>query len=247
MKLKETFSTIPEQYDKARLDYPAQMFRDILSYSKLKKNDAILEIGTGTGKATEPFAKTKHPLIANDLSKALLSIAKRHLKKYKNVRYIAQPFEDIKLADNRFGLIFCAQALHWVMPSVRFTKTRRLLRPGGTLAVFWNFNYYNKWIGKMAMALHKKYSRSKGGKANAIIDDLKADRHFTDVKIKTYFRNIRMTHQEYVTMQTSYSWYLNLSSNRKKMALEDLWRGTEKFPNPITIPIKTKLIMARKK
>jgi len=247
MKLKETFSTIPKLYDKARLDYPAPLFRDILRYAKLKKNDPILEIGTGTGKATIPFAKTGHPLIANDLSRSLLKIAKRNLKWYKNVRYIVSTFENAQLPGNRFGLIFCAQAFHWVKPSVRFTKTLRLLRPGGTLALFWNYNYYDRGIGKMALAIHKKYSHAKGDRANVIIDDLKSNKHFTGTKLKIYRRAVRMSHQEYVTMQTSYSWYLSLSAVRKKQARADLFTMVKRLPDPLSLPIKTKLMMANKK
>lgn len=247
MKLKETFSTIPEQYDRARLDYPAPLFRDVLKYAALKNGDPILEIGAGTGKATEPFAKTGHPLIANDLSGSLLRLAKKNLRKYTNIRYIARPFKDIKLPANRFALIFSAQAFHWIEPGIRFSKTLRLLRPGSTLALFWNYNYYDRGIGKLAMALHKKYSRDKGGRANVIIDDLKKNRRFTAAKLVVYRRRVRMTHRDYVTMQTSYSWYLHLSDTMRKQALTDLWAMVKKFPNPLSLPIRTKLMMARKK
>ncbi|MBI5038011.1 MAG: class I SAM-dependent methyltransferase [Candidatus Kerfeldbacteria bacterium] len=247
MKLKETFSTIPEQYDKARLDYPSQMFRDVIQYAGLKKSDPILEIGIGTGKASEPFVRRGNAYVANDISIGLVTIARRNLKRYRRVKYIIKPFENIKLPKNRFGLIFSAQTFHWIKPSTRFSKTHALLKPGGTLALMWNYNYYDRGIGKMALRLHKKYSRARGGKADAIIKQLKAHKQFTHVTLKEYQRNLHMTHQEYITMQTSFSWYLALSEKRKKQALADLKHIVSRFPKNIPIPIRTKLVMAKKK
>ena len=106
MKLKETFSTIAHQYDQSRVDYPPTVFRDIIKYVKLTKKDPILEIGIGTGKATYPFARLKNPILANDISPALVKVAKLKLKKYPNVKYIIGQFENINLPKNNFKLIF---------------------------------------------------------------------------------------------------------------------------------------------
>lgn len=247
MKLKETFSTIPELYDRARLDYPAALFRDILKFAHLKKNDPILEIGIGTGKATEPFARLGNPLLGNDLSRSLISVAKKRLNKYRNVQYKVGQFENAKLLKNKFGLIYSAQAFHWIKPSVRFTKTLSSLKPGGVLALLWNYNYYDRGIGKLTLQLHKKYSRGRGGKADAIINQLINDQRFTGAVVKKYHRDLTMTHQEYITMQTSFSWYLALSEKRLKQALDDLQILVNRYPDPMVIPIRTKLAMARKK
>jgi SAM-dependent methyltransferase len=37
-----------------------------------------------------------------------------------------------------FGLVFSAQAWHWVRPEVRYHQAARALRPGGTLALLWH-------------------------------------------------------------------------------------------------------------
>jgi ubiquinone/menaquinone biosynthesis C-methylase UbiE len=247
VKLKETFSTIPKQYDKARLGYPDPLFRDIIRYSKLTKNDPVLEIGIGTGKATLPFVRYSNHLIANDISRELVSIAKEKLKRYQRMKYIIGQFENIKLPKNHFKLIYSAQSFHWIKPGIQFTKTRALLKPGGVLALFWNFNYYNKGIGKWAMKLHKKYSSAKGGKAIEIIQRLKRHHNFTDATTKEYRRTIRMGRADYISMQTSFSWYLALSKKRKKQALAELHQKLNQYPKTIRIPIKTILIMARKK
>lgn len=247
MKLKETFSTIPEQYDKARLDYPTPLFRDVIKYTGLKKSDAILEIGIGTGKASEPFVRRGNAYVGNDISKELVAIARRNLKRYNNIKYVIGPFEDIKLPKEHFDLIFSAQTFHWIKPSVQFSKTLELLKPGGTLALMWNFNYYDRGIGKWALKLHKKYSSAKGGKANTIIDRLRHHPDFTRPVLKQYHRMIRMSKADYISMQTSFAWYLVLSAKRKKLALNEIIQELRHYPQTLRIPIKTKLVMAKKK
>ena len=37
-----------------------------------------------------------------------------------------------------FGLLFCADAWHWMEPAVRWHRAAAAVRDGGTLALFWN-------------------------------------------------------------------------------------------------------------
>lgn len=247
MKLKETFSKIPQHYDKSRIGYPPEVFRDIIAYARLRKTDPILEIGAGTGIATAPFARMGNPLVVNDLSRSLLGVAKNKLKKYRKIKYSIGQYENVRLPKNYFGLIYSAQAFHWIKPGARFSLTLQLLKKGGVVALFWNFSDYSKGVAKMAMRLHKKYFRGKDGKANVIIKQLKRNERFTDAIVKEYHRHLHMTKQEYIDMQTSFSWYLALSDARKRLALAELKQGLQKFPNRLPIPIKTRLILARKK
>ena len=247
MKLKETFSTIAHQYDQSRVDYPPTVFRDIIKYVKLTKKDPILEIGIGTGKATYPFARLKNPILANDISPALVKVAKLKLKKYPNVKYIIGQFENINLPKNNFKLIFSAQTFHWITSSFRFTKPARLLKENGVLALFWNAHYYNKGVGKMAIILHNKYSRAKGGKADVIISKLLKHKLFTDGFSKEYPFITRQTKQQYINLQTSYSWYLALSKKRKIKTLAELKQKLKKYPATMKVPMRTKLVLARKK
>ncbi len=46
-------------------------------------------------------------------------------------------FEDAAI-DGPFDLACCAAAFHWLDPQLAFPKLRRLLRPGATLALWWN-------------------------------------------------------------------------------------------------------------
>ncbi|KKW01574.1 MAG: hypothetical protein A2898_03580 [Candidatus Kerfeldbacteria bacterium RIFCSPLOWO2_01_FULL_48_11] len=247
MKLKETFGKIPQHYDKSRIGYPKKLFRDIIRYAKLAKKDPILEIGIGTGLATIPFARLGNPITANDISYTLIRLAKKKLKKYRNISYVIGQFEKARLPSNRYGLMYSAQTFHWIDPGARFSKTSRLLKKGGTLALFWNAHWYDRGVGKMALKIHNKYSRAKGGKADEIIQQLFRDRRFTNGVSRQYRFTVKITRQQYIDMQTSYSWYIALSKKRKEVALAELTDKLRSYPNPMRIPMRTKFVMARKK
>lgn len=55
MDLRTTFNEDEYNYDKARPDYPKELFEDIFNYINLSESGNALEIGIGTGQATLPF------------------------------------------------------------------------------------------------------------------------------------------------------------------------------------------------
>lgn len=54
MDFRKTFDTIPEQFDKWRPRYCDELFVDVIKYANIDKSKSVLEIGPGTGQATEP-------------------------------------------------------------------------------------------------------------------------------------------------------------------------------------------------
>jgi hypothetical protein len=56
-KRSREFDTVAELYDAYRPDYPGELIESILSTTGIPPGGRILEIGSGTGKATAPFAR----------------------------------------------------------------------------------------------------------------------------------------------------------------------------------------------
>ena len=54
-RLRTTFGSVAEQYDRARPTYPAAVFDDLVELSALGAGGRVLEIGPGTGKATSSW------------------------------------------------------------------------------------------------------------------------------------------------------------------------------------------------
>lgn len=76
MDFRKTFDAIPEQFDKWRPRYCDELFEDIIQNAKIDPKKTVLEIGPGTGQATEPFLKTGCHYLAIELGENFCCIYK---------------------------------------------------------------------------------------------------------------------------------------------------------------------------
>jgi len=250
MKLKETFRKVPELYNSVRLTYPTRLFSEIKKYQPLVRSSALLEIGIGTGKATEPFAKLGCPITAIDLSPELIVIAKKNLKKYKKIKYIAKPFEAVTLPKNKFDFAYAGQTFHWINLQKGFKKIHDSLKQGGSLAFFWNLHDPKKpGVGRDTKNIFKKYRMFRQARmSNAgVINHAKKSKYFTDVTYIEIPWIAIYTKQQRINLLNTYSAVITLSPARKERFFNDIQKSLDKYSSPLHIPITTKLIMARKK
>ncbi len=159
MNLGGTFNNISKEYHLYRPNYPDGLIREIFTYLGLK-NPNILEIGCGTGKATLPFLKMGAKITAVDPGDKLIKIAKKHCKKYPQVKFFCQRFEDFADRESTFDLIFAAQAFHWINPKVGLPKVKKLLKPDGHFIILRNDpkNEKKDKIGNKIDKLLEKYA-----------------------------------------------------------------------------------------
>lgn len=130
------FDEIVERYDTIRPEYPADLFHDILEFAHVENGKKAIEIGAGTGKATTPFLKAGYDVTAIELSPNMANFISGKFKECKNFRVVVNSFEDVLLEDDQYELIYAASAFHWVDAEIGGPKAFRLLKNGGTIALF---------------------------------------------------------------------------------------------------------------
>ena len=128
------FDEIVVNYDRARPDYPDALFRDVFAYAGPGKK--ALEIGAGTGKATQPFLRAGYDVTAVEMGANMADFLAEKCRGYASFRVVNASFEDAPLEDGGYDLIYAASAFHWVNQEIGFPKVLRLLRPGGVFALF---------------------------------------------------------------------------------------------------------------
>lgn len=131
------FDEIVINYDKARWDYPADLFADIIKYSGPGKKRAI-EIGAGTGKATVPFLDAGYDVTAVEMGANMAAFLVEKFKRQANFNVITTTFEEASLENNSYDLVYAASAFHWVDAEVGCPKVFNLLKSGGVFALFRN-------------------------------------------------------------------------------------------------------------
>ena len=77
MEFRKIFDTIPEQFDKYRPRYSAELFASLIEYAEIDASKSVLELGPGTGQATDPILNTGCDYNAIELGEHLYEKMKR--------------------------------------------------------------------------------------------------------------------------------------------------------------------------
>ena len=158
-RLRSTFDRAAPLYDEVRPGYPAALFDDIVSLSEIPPRGRVIEVGCGTGKATLPLARRGYEILCVELGENLAAVARGNLAAYPRVEVLTGPFETTPLPEGAFDLLVSATAFHWLDPAVAYPKAARILKPGGTLALFWNEHVRTDADGGFFAAAQEVYAR----------------------------------------------------------------------------------------
>jgi SAM-dependent methyltransferase len=121
-------------YERARPPYPREAVEHVLGLVDAR---SAVEVGAGTGKATEAFAR--HGLEITCLEPSSEMAALLDAKALPGVTVVVATFEEWEdPSPHSYDLAYAAQAWHWVDRAVAYDKARSVLRPGGVLTLMWN-------------------------------------------------------------------------------------------------------------
>ncbi len=140
------FDGVAELYDTSRRGYPSQIVEVAATTAGLHPGSAVLEVGCGTGQLTESLARLGVDLTAIDIGPSMVQAAGRRLADC-GVCFKTASFEEFAAPEGSFDLIISGTAFHWIDPEVKFSKSLRLLRPGGWLALLTTSERYDDPFG----------------------------------------------------------------------------------------------------
>jgi SAM-dependent methyltransferase len=242
----ESFGGVAEQYDRFRPSYPVALVDDLLA---LHPAD-VLDIGCGTGKAARLLVERGLHVLGVEIDPQMAAVARGH-----RVDVEIAPFETWRPRGRRFDLITCAQAWHWVDPAVGIPKAAGLLREGGTLALFWNYDELDVPAQAAIDDVYRKYApellRSVVNGANPRtdrphVDDLEASGLFASVRTTTYRWERSYSRVQWIGLVGTHSDHLRLDPARRGALLEALGTTVEALGGRIDAHYGTYSAFARK-
>ena len=135
MTFADHFSGVSAAYAAFRPRYPDDLF-DYLATVVLARDD-VWDVGTGSGQAAQGLARHFNHVIATDASLAQIE----HAKPHPRIDYRVCPAEASGLDGASVDLVTVAQAVHWFDLPRFWPEVRRVLRPGGAVAI-WTYGLF---------------------------------------------------------------------------------------------------------
>jgi SAM-dependent methyltransferase len=136
---RRTFETTAALYERYRPTYPAALFDDVRAYADLAPDDAILEVGAGTGRATVHLARWGNPMVVIEPAPAMTEIIRANVAEHSHVDVRTTTFEGAEVERNAFGLVVVARAFGWLDPATRVERIHQALYAYGSVALVNNF------------------------------------------------------------------------------------------------------------
>ena len=132
------FSNRVANYVRYRPGYPPEVLDLFIDQMGLAKSSVIADIGSGTGLSAKFFLENGNTLYGVEPNAAMREAAEEYLKDFPNFISHDGTAEATHLADSSVDFVTAAQAFHWFDPEKTRTEFRRILKPGGYVALMWN-------------------------------------------------------------------------------------------------------------
>ncbi len=245
MERKLLFDKVAEQYNASRPTYVRELFEDIIELSGISIDSKILEIGPGTGQATEPFLKTGAQVVCVEPGANLAAFCKHKFRNYNNISFVNSSFEDFDNDMNQFDLVYAGTSFHWIDYEFGMRKAYNLLKNNGSIALFWNRPMVNDPNNPLHMAIQEIYRQVYGKSEHIteeglvrkfdVLDQTLQKIGFNDVSRKIYHSERYMSAQEYKGLLTTYSDNLALDEERRQLLTGGIEAEIIKHANIIKI------------
>lgn len=242
-------------YDKVRPGYPLQLFEDIVAYKPMPQGSRVMEIGIGTGKATQFFIDNKFQVASVEPGVKMAKHMRKKYEEYEDFSCYNMTYEKYMGMNNTFDLIYSGTAFHWVDEKTAYEKSFRLLKSGGALARFaYHANIDLSQIN-LCSELNKLYEKYMPEASEFIpfteqkayeISKIPEKYGFIDCKYHIYNSVKTFTSDEYINLLSTYPDHMDIDEDRRKEFFGEIKRVIVANDNKINISYIYDLELARK-
>ncbi|HEV7204364.1 MAG TPA: methyltransferase domain-containing protein [Jatrophihabitans sp.] len=238
----ESFGAVARAYDRARPAYPEALILDLA----MRGPRDVLDVGCGTGKAARLLAARGLRVLGVEIDRGMAAVAREH-----GIDVEVTGFESWDDAGRRFDLITCGQAWHWIDPEAGAAKARRLLRPGGALALFWNLHELDPAVRSALDATYAEHApdlpagerHHSGAHVEKYVGGLQRA-GFGDVAVRDYSWQRIYRRDEWLDLVATYSNHALLPDERRDALLAAIGGVVDRAGGAVTARYTTNLVLA---
>jgi SAM-dependent methyltransferase len=252
------FGRVAELYDRARPSYPAAAIDALLEYGALAPAARVVEVGAGTGKATELLAARGLAVVAVEPSAEMAAVARAKLAPWPDVTVVESAFEDW-IGAEPLDAVVSVQAWHWVDAAVRYDRARAALRSGAMLAAVWSFPDWERCPERDVL------SRAYRGAAGALRPDfpmhpdsqptrlagdwcgeIAAADGFDAAEVRQFPWSERYSSADYAALLQTHQDHILLSEDDRAALLAAIARSIDEHGGHLELPLVTYVCLARR-
>lgn len=184
------FGAGADAYERARPTYPAAAVAALVDRLDLRPGRTVLDLGAGTGKMTRLLAATGARVLALEPVEGM----RAHLREaVPGAELVDGTAEAIGLPNGSVDAVVAAQAFHWFTAVRALSEIHRVLRPGGILALAWNFRDESvPWVARLGELLHPLAAATPQARTHAWRRALARDGLFEPFETRTFHHAHRL-------------------------------------------------------
>jgi SAM-dependent methyltransferase len=162
--LAAQFPAVADAYERGRPEYAPAVVKCLATELKLPPGARVLDLAAGTGKLTRALLGGGLDVVAVEPQAALRDI----LMDSVGAERVREGFaEAIPLTDGSVAAVTVADAFHWFDPPAALQEIRRVLAPGGGLAVLstvpdWSGAWWAHEVGTLTASLRPAHPHYDG-------------------------------------------------------------------------------------
>ncbi len=249
MEFRKVFDRIPEQFDRWRPSYCAEAFQAIAGAAGLDASKRALEIGPGTGQATEPILQTGCDYLAIELGPHLAAFMADKFAGYGNFHIVNDDFITHEFEKERFDLVYSAATIQWIPEEIGFSKAYAMLKPGGVFAMMYLSGEYrtpNEALYEEIQRVYDAHFRPEERYTCHLEYENVVNYGFADLERRTYPGRRVFTADEYVGYLGTHCDHIVLPEPHRTPFFSGIREAILRAGNRLVMNDTTVLYLARK-